>query len=424
MMLLETHLTGIGKTYLCLESSLEFKGEEDFVKLAEFIKSSRLEVEFSKDQSQGFCGGLVGYFSYESAYLFDDAFPRPKRSLAIPLLNFRFYHLWIEFDHALQTVSVGSVDKTYAQAQKKTKDFVKKFSSFSQKENFQNLNSHESSSVGFLPAYFLDEKDYKKAHQEIIKSIQKGLTYQVNFAHRLEFDQNCDSFHLYQKWMEKSHVGYGVFAPYEDFEIFSCSMERLLTKRENTLWATPIAGTRKKTKTSKDHQYKEELQKDTKENAEHAMLVDLARNDLGKISVCGSVQVKNYHEIRDYGYVFHIESDVVSECLPEKNLLELFGALFPGGTITGVPKVSTMNIISELEATNREAYTGSFGYFSLNQDMDFNIMIRTALRVKDKFYYSVGGGVTYLSNWEDEYKETWNKAASFREAYMSIAKSL
>jgi anthranilate/para-aminobenzoate synthase component I len=172
----------------------------------------------------------------------------------------------------------------------------------------------------------------------------------------------------------------------------------------------PIAGTRRRGTPDEDLIFAEELNRDPKEQAEHGMLVDLARNDLGRVCKVGSVHVANLLSVVPYRYVMHLESDVVGEVRPGVRPMDVLGALFPGGAITGVPKRRTMEIIAELEPHPRGLYTGSLGYIGFAGEMDWNILIRSIVLKDGKAWVSVGGGITHRSMPAAEYKETLNKA--------------
>ena len=174
----------------------------------------------------------------------------------------------------------------------------------------------------------------------------------------------------------------------------------------------PIAGTRRKGTAEENARFARELRTSEKEQAEHAMLVDLERNDLGRVCAYGTVEVTRLMEIIEYAHVIHIESEVAGTLAPGVDLLQVVGAVFPGGTITGVPKIRTMQIITELEPHARGLYTGSIGYLSFAGGMDLNIVIRTILLKEGRAYAQVGGGVVHDSEPRQEYKETLHKARS------------
>ena len=191
-----------------------------------------------------------------------------------------------------------------------------------------------------------------------------------------------------------------------------CLSEKLFKLEGNKISTRPIAGTRRTGSKEENKKFEKELQTDPKEKAEHCMLVDLERNDLGRVCEYGSVKVKELMKIVEYKDVLHIESEVVGHINPQKNIWDIIQALFPGGTITGVPKIKTMDILAEEEPHSRGPYTGSLGYISASGSAEFNIIIRSILYKKNKAYVQVGGGITIDCIPEREYKETQNKAKS------------
>jgi anthranilate/para-aminobenzoate synthase component I len=199
-----------------------------------------------------------------------------------------------------------------------------------------------------------------------------------------------------------------------DFSLISTSPERLIRLNGRRAETRPIAGTRPRGSGAEDDQrLVRELLASPKERAEHVMLVDLERNDLGRVCEFGSVRVDEFMAVEQYSHVSHIVSNVSGLLRPEATPFDLIRATFPGGTITGVPKIRCMEIIEELEPVRRGPYTGSFGYIGWNGDLDFNIVIRTLVLTGTKAYLQVGAGIVADSNPDAEYEETLHKAQAF-----------
>jgi para-aminobenzoate synthetase component 1 len=202
-----------------------------------------------------------------------------------------------------------------------------------------------------------------------------------------------------------------------DFKLVSASPELLVSLRGGKLSTRPIAGTRRRGRTAEDdRRMAEELASSEKERAEHIMLVDLERNDLGRISKYGSVRVKDLMTIEYYSHVMHLVSEVEGELRDGKDAFDAIAAVFPGGTITGAPKVRTMEIIEELEPSRRGPFYGSLGWIDFNGDMEFNILIRTMVVRSGMVHIQTGGGVVIDSDPEREYHETLNKAKALWKA--------
>ena len=204
---------------------------------------------------------------------------------------------------------------------------------------------------------------------------------------------------------------------YGDFKIISASPERFLKMKDSKINTRPIKGTRPRGKnTEEDNRLKIELKNSEKDKSELLMIVDLERNDLNKVCETGSVVVDELFTVEEYATVFHLVSDITGKLKKDLNVVDLIKAAFPGGSITGAPKIRAMEVIDELENNKRGIYTGSFGYISLDGSCDLNIIIRTALYKDNNYYLGVGGGITCESDLEFEYEETLQKAKAVLEA--------
>ncbi|MGL4879165.1 anthranilate synthase component I family protein, partial [Paraclostridium dentum] len=207
------------------------------------------------------------------------------------------------------------------------------------------------------------------------------------------------------------------FLNFENYQVLSNSPERFIKCIDNTIEARPIKGTRPRGKTvEEDIRLQEELRNSEKDKAELLMIVDLERNDLGKVSKIGTVKVPELFVIEPYANVSHLVSTVTGKLKDSLSSTDIIKATFPGGSITGAPKIRAMEIIDELEPTQRNVYTGSVGYIGFNGDMDFNIAIRTLIKKDKNIFFQVGGGITWDSNPEEEYQETLDKAKSIMKA--------
>ena len=239
--------------------------------------------------------------------------------------------------------------------------------------------------------------------------ITAGDIYQVNLSQRLEVKIKDSPLKIYNRLCQINPSPFASYFDFGDFQIVSCSPERLIKLENGVAKTRPIAGTRPIT--AKE----EELLLDPKERAEHIMLVDLERNDLGRACEYGSVHVDENMVIEKYSHVIHIVSNVVGKLRKDKTKFDLIKAMFPGGTITGCPKIRSMEIIEELEPVKRGIYTGSIGYIA-NDKMDLNIAIRSILIKGDTAYIQVGAGIVADSDPEKEYYETLHKAQAMLEA--------
>ena len=259
--------------------------------------------------------------------------------------------------------------------------------------------------------------EYLSAIARAKEYISAGDIYQINISQRLEipFGRNiADPFVLYLELLTMSRAPFSSFFDYGSFQVVSNSPERLLKVTGDVAETSPIKGTRPRGRTEDEDRARiEELRTSTKERAEHVMIVDLERSDLGRISVAGSVEVTAFEEIESYPALHHMVSTVKGRLAPSIDAPTALKAVFPGGSITGAPKIRAMEIIDELEATERSIYTGGIGWIDLSGDMDISMAIRTAVCAQGRAYLSVGGGIVADSVAEAEYEETLLKARDF-----------
>ena len=266
-----------------------------------------------------------------------------------------------------------------------------------------------------LKKVFVKSNISKKKFKDIVlkaKSyIKKGDIFQVVLSQRFESKLTKKPLDIYKKLRITNPSPFMFFFNFKDFQIIGSSPEILVRLRKNKITIRPIAGTRPRGYTSKkDLFYKKQLLSDKKELSEHLMLLDLGRNDVGKVSKINSVNVTEKFKIEKYSHVMHIVSNVEGEFDKKKSLLDTMFAGFPAGTVTGAPKIRAMEIIDELEKSKRKMYAGSIGYFSADKNFDTCIALRTALIKNNKFYIQSGAGIVADSNPEKEYFETVNKA--------------
>ena len=246
-----------------------------------------------------------------------------------------------------------------------------------------------------------------------------GDVFQVNLSRKWNYNlsTNLDSSIIYNKLKKANPAPFSALIQYENFSIISSSPERLFSLSEGILQTRPIAGTHPRGKGDSDKAQKENLISHPKEIAEHVMLLDLERNDMGRVCEYGSVFVNEIMTLETYPYVHHIVSNIKGNLRKSVGIKEIIKALFPGGTITGCPKIRCMEIISELEQMPREAYTGSVGYISNNGKMDFNILIRSFIQQNKTLSFRAGAGIVYDSDPENELAETRHKAQGLLKVF-------
>lgn len=348
-----------------------------------------------------FLGGWIGYIGYEAYSHFEKKVP-PRHSDLIPEALFGWYENFYLYDHdkkkAYATVDFDPLKRVARGIQ--TPPFVR-----------GELRGVESN---------FTKTAYLKAIARIQDYLQAGDCYQVNLSQRFQCQTEKTAFALYQKLRQVSPAPYSAFLNLGDFQILSTSPESFLQIEGDQVTTRPIKGTRPRGLTpAEDARLKEELITSKKEQAELLMITDLLRNDLGKVCRPGTIQVSNLREIESYAQVHQAVSTIKGVLKEETDVTDLLRVTFPGGSVTGAPKIRAMQILSELETVPRNVYTGAIGYISLHGRSHFNISIRTLI-LKDKIaYFSAGGGIVADSVPELEYEESLIKAAGIREALFS-----
>ncbi|HEX8702138.1 MAG TPA: anthranilate synthase component I family protein [Myxococcaceae bacterium] len=356
-----------------------------------------------------FCGGAVGFFSYEASHAFE-ALPRhPHDELRLPDMAFSFVDTFLAVDHLERSLLVVATGNDFDDCVRRA-EALESLARRAVPTPPPEPPALEAPTLTPRSNFTLEQ--YLRAVERVQEYIRAGDTYQVNLSQRLEVEYPGSALALYETLSATNPVHFASYLEFEGFHVVSASPERLVRVESGRATTRPIAGTRRKGTAEENARFAQELRTSEKEQAEHAMLVDLERNDLGRVCTYGSVEVTKLMEIIEYAHVIHIESEVAGTLAPGVDLLEVVGAVFPGGTITGVPKIRTMQIITELEPHARGLYTGSIGYLSFAGEMDLNIVIRTILLQGGKAYVQVGGGVVHDSEPRQEYKETLHKARS------------
>lgn len=268
-------------------------------------------------------------------------------------------------------------------------------------------------SGSFIQKSMLTDEQFRESVRKAKEHIISGDVFQILVANRISVEASVDAYSFYRVLRAKNPSPYMFFLEYEDFSIAGSSPEVMIKLKNGEILIRPIAGTRKRGQDlQRDLELEAEMLSDPKERSEHIMLVDLARNDIGRVSKTGSVKVGELMRVERYSHVMHMVSDITGELERDKNMFDLFRATFTAGTMTGAPKIKAMEIIASLEGVKRGFYSGSVGYFGFDGNMDFAITIRTALVKKDKIVFQAGAGVVADSVPELELKEIKNKLAA------------
>jgi len=326
-----------------------------------------------------FTSGAVGYFSYDLKGFVEDLPDMASDDLGFADCILGFYDSVTVFDNLSGSASVS--DNAFFQAPP------------------AEIRSNFS------------KASYMRAIEKAKGYIKKGDIYQVNLSQRFEAELNIEPFRLYSRLRKLSPAPFSSYLNFGDVTVLSSSPERFLLKRGDYIETRPIKGTRPRGRDEfEDSLLAKELIASKKDRAEHIMIVDLERNDLGRVSQYGSVRPTELFSIEKYANVFHLVSTVSGRLREDVDPIDCLMATFPGGSITGAPKIRSMEIIEELEPVKRGIYTGAIGYISFDGNMDTSIVIRTFVIKGRKAYFSVGGGIVADSDPEKEYEETLHKA--------------
>lgn len=367
-----------------------------------------------------FWGGAVGYWNYETAGFFE-RLPKPKKDmLGFPTGAFQLTGELVVFDRLAQTARIIT-NVHIPEGKRSPKDLEKLYKQGLQSIERQLKRIHDRSSlpkarkagVPGKPRPLMKKQDFMKSVEQAKEYIRSGDIIQVVLSQRWELEPKADSFDVYRALRVVNPSPYMYYIQFPELDMVGSSPE-ILVRKENDLAETrPIAGTRHRGATAEEDIFlAEELRKDPKERAEHLMLVDLGRNDLGRVCQPGSVKVPELMTIENYSHVMHIVSSVTGKLSPNANSFDLFQACFPAGTVSGAPKIRAMQIINELESMARGPYAGAVGYFSYNGNMDMAITIRTLVFSKGKAYMQAGAGIVADSDPESEHRECEHKAAA------------
>ncbi|MBI2609224.1 MAG: aminodeoxychorismate synthase component I [Deltaproteobacteria bacterium] len=365
--------------------------------LSEYIRQEKKSLSYSSYDSL-LRGGLVGYLSYDLGKHIYGISSCSKDDLNMPLYALGVYEALFIYEHATNKVFISYQNKKDL---KKSLDWLK----IPYDKKFFEVEEHPIKLHSCLP-----QEKYFSSIQKVKDYLYNGETYQVNFAYRLSF--NAPRSTLIKLMPQLVYEPHSAFLNFNLFTIVSFSPERFLKlDLQGNIITQPIKGTTPRGVTLReDLRQMQRLEESEKDRAEHVMIVDLERNDLGRISQAGSVSVPEFMKVYSFEKVHHLVSTVKGRIKENIKIMEVLMSTFPGGSITGAPKKRAMHIIEELEPVSRGIYTGSIGYFDFRGNLDLNIAIRTLVTKEDQHYFHVGGGIVIDSDPFEEYEETLVKA--------------
>ncbi len=363
---------------------------------------------------------IVGYFSYDIIRYIEKIPDRCKDDLKIPDVRISRPRNLVIYDnlkkklHYIENVYADTKITDYKEAYE---SILKKFELY---ENFENISLPDQftfrANKNLIKSNMTKDK-FKSLIKKAKSYIQKGDIFQVVLSQRFERKINKRPIEIYNHLRKSNPSPFMFYFNYEDFSILGSSPEILVRLRKGEVTIRPIAGTRPRGRTmSEDNKYEADLLKDKKELAEHLMLLDLGRNDVGKVSKINTVKVTEKFKVEKYSHVMHIVSNVIGKFNNQNSVFETLLSGFPAGTVSGAPKIRAMEIIDELEKNKRKLYAGGIGYFTSNNEFDTCIALRTALIKNDKFYVQAGAGIVADSKPDKEYLETINKAKALMRA--------
>lgn len=358
-----------------------------------------------------FFGGAIGYIGYDTIFTLENIGEKKFNDNHLPDAHLLFFDTFIVFDHVKETISLVATSLLNERDEAERLQAIQKLQQALQPQ----LHPTEESGALQFEAN-IEADDFRNMVETAKNYIEQGEVFQIVLSQRFSAKFSANPFALYRKLRTANPSPYMFFIDFEGYTVLGTSPESLIKVSSNTVITNPIAGTRPRGKNEvEDTLLASELLADDKELAEHRMLVDLSRNDIGKIANIGSIQVSRYAEIEKYQHVMHIVSEVKGQLAPQYHALDALIACLPAGTVSGAPKIRAMQIINELEPTKRGVYAGAVGYVSVGGNMDFALAIRTMV-IKDGIAtVQAGAGIVYDSVPQKEYEETLHKAKALLE---------
>ena len=372
-----------------------------FIKLREILEENKINNNFNR-----LIGGLVGFISYDIVRHWENISDK-YTELNYADFQFGLFNEGIIFDHEKERAYYYHSGDNNLKEVLELLDTEREIGTIDYTEPISNINKET----------FENNVDIAKEY------VRSGDIFQVVLSRKYEFKISGDLLSIYKSLRTINPSPYMYYFKSNDLNIIGASPEMLVRVTDNQIETFPIAGTRPRDEDmEKNKKLTEELLSDEKERAEHVMLVDLARNDVGQIARFGSVKVPEFMQVHQFSHVQHIVSKVIGELKDEKDCFEAIRAIFPAGTVSGAPKIRAMEIIQELEKESRGPYAGALGYFSKNMCADFAITIRTLVVKGNKAYIQAGAGIVADSVPEKEWFETEQKAGALIDA-LKIAKN-
>ncbi len=371
-----------------------------------------------------FHGGGVGYLAYDCIRYFEPRVPpMPADPQGLPESVFMFADTLLVFDHLRHDIKVvghvrldGDIDQAYKDATDKIDELVSRLSQPLELPPGTLGPAPSPDDAAVVESNFTQPL-YEEAVEKCVEYIYDGDVIQVVNSQRFSRKTDANPFQVYRALRGVNPSPYMYYLHLDDFDIIGAAIETVAKVEDGIVATHPIAGTRPRGKTSEeDAALEQELKTSEKQRAEHIMLVDLGRNDIGRVSVPGTVEVTQLMDVERFSHVMHLVSHVEGRLKPELSSYDALRSCFPAGTVSGAPKIRAMEIISELEGEKRGPYGGAVGYFSFSGNMDTALVLRTGIYKDGTMYVQAGGGVVADSVAEDEYMETIHKSSAVLRA--------
>ena len=370
---------------------------------------SQITVKSQLSQDLPFNGGAIGFVGYDMVGLYENIGKIPQDTIGTPDMHFFVYESYLIFDHKKEKIVIVEDNIYSGREEEEQKAALQEVLADLKKQAVDEFSERDLHTLTFRN--HLEEATFKDMVSKAKKFLRQGDMFQCELCQRFSADISGKPLDFYRNLRITNPSNYLYFYDFGDYQIIGASPESLVSLKNGVVTTNPIAGTRPRgANDQKDKDLSEELLSDVKEVAEHRMLVDLGRNDIGKIAEVGSVQVSKYMEVEFFRYVMHLTSVVKGKLLSGLTGMDALKSTLPAGTVSGAPKIRAMKRIYELEKEKRGIYAGAIGYLSASGDMDFAIAIRTMIIKNQKAYVQAGAGIVYDSVPENEYYETINKA--------------
>jgi anthranilate synthase component 1 len=427
-------------SFLAVRPFMEFQAHQKRVTVTQDGQTEQFEVEnplqelrkritglraASLDDLPPFTGGAVGYAGYDVVRYEEDLPRAPRDDRGLPDMSFAFYDELVVFDNVNKTITViamarldragGDVDGAYADAARQVDRLVEQLAEPSTPLSTVDIDTSGETGLPFSSNF--EQSEFESAVRRCVEYIRAGDIFQVCISQRLEVEITVDPLEIYRSLRVVNPSPFMFFLRTPDATLVGSSPEIMCRVVDGTVTLRPLAGTRRRGEDEQqDQQLAEELLADPKERAEHVMLVDLGRNDVGRVARYGSVELSDVMVIERYSHVMHITSNVTGQLAEGKDAFDALVASLPAGTVSGAPKVRAMQIIDELEPHRRGPYAGAVGYIDYVGNMDTCIALRTLVIQGNRAYVQVGAGIVADSVPEMEYQETLSKARGLLKA--------